>query len=103
VSLHGDDAEKYAAELVREREDLSYEQWGSRVGEYLRLIEDLFWPDLFVLGGGISKKAAKFEDYLDCRTPVVAARLLNQAGIVGAALHAANADKAKPKSKDKKK
>jgi polyphosphate glucokinase len=103
VSLHGDDAEKYAAELVREREDLSYEQWGSRVGEYLRLIEELFWPDLFVLGGGISKKAAKFEDYLDCRTPVVAARLLNQAGIVGAALHAANVDKAKSKSKDKKK
>ena len=57
----------------------------------------------FVLGGGISKKAAKFEDYLDCRTPVVAARLLNQAGIVGAALHAANVDKAKSKSKDKKK
>jgi polyphosphate glucokinase len=104
VALHGDDAEKYAAELVREREDLSYEEWGGRVGEYLRLIEDLFWPDLFVLGGGVSKKASKFEDYLDCRTPVVAARLLNQAGIVGAALQAAHAnEKTKSKSKDKKK
>jgi len=104
VSLHGGDAEKYAAELVRERENLTYEQWGRRVGEYLRMIEDLIWPDLFVLGGGISKKADKFEGYLDCRTPVVAARLLNQAGIVGAALQAARTgDKAKSKAKDKKK
>lgn len=101
VPLHGDDAEKYAAELVREREDLSYEEWGGRVGEYLRLIEALFWPDLFVLGGGISKKADKFVGYLDCRTPVVAARLLNQAGIVGAALHATEA-LAKGKGKDGK-
>ena len=60
--------------------------------------------DLFVLGGGISKKADKFEEYLGCRTPVLPARLLNQAGIVGAALHAARAgDKAKAKHKDKDK
>jgi polyphosphate glucokinase len=104
LPLHGDDAEKYAAELVREREDLSYEEWGGRVGEYLRMVEDLLWPDLFVLGGGISKKADKFEPYLQCKTPVVAARLLNQAGIVGAALQAAAShDKAKGKSRDKKK
>jgi polyphosphate glucokinase len=104
VSLHGDDAEKYAAEIVRERDDLSYEAWGTRVGEYLRMIEDLFWPDLFVLGGGISKKADKFEQFLQCRTPVVPARLLNQAGIVGAALQAARAgEHGKGKHKDKKK
>jgi polyphosphate glucokinase len=106
VALHGDDAEKYAAELVRERENLSYDEWGARVGEYLRMIENLLWPDLFVLGGGISKKADKFEEYLRCRTPVVPARLLNQAGIVGAALEAARAadrPKSKHKDKDKKK
>jgi polyphosphate glucokinase len=106
VTLRGSDAEKYAAELVRERENLSYDEWGGRVGEYLRMIENLFWPDLFVLGGGVSKKAGKFEGFLDCRTPVVPARLLNQAGIVGAALEAARAAdrrKAKHKEKDKKK
>lgn len=101
VALHGDDAEKYAAEIVRERDDLSYEEWGGRVGEYLRMIEDLFWPDLFVLGGGVSKKAEKFEEFLQCRTPVVPARLLNQAGIVGAALQAARAgERGKAKHKD---
>jgi polyphosphate glucokinase len=104
VKLHDDDAEKYAAELVREREDLSYQEWGGRVGEYLRMTEDLLWPDLFVLGGGISKKADKFLPYVDCRTPVVPARLLNQAGIVGAALQASRAPHAgKGKGKDKKK
>jgi len=98
VTLHGDDAEKYASEVVRERDDLGYDVWGARVGEYLRMIEDLFWPDLFVLGGGISKRADKFRDYLQCRTPVVAARLLNQAGIVGAALEASRvADGSKAK------
>ena len=70
------------------------------------MIENLLWPDLIVLGGGISKKADKFEDYLTCRTPVVPARLLNQAGIVGAALEATRAAdrrKSKHKDKDKKK
>jgi polyphosphate glucokinase len=104
LPLHGDDAEKYAAEMVREREDLSFEEWGGRVGEYLRMVEELLWPDLFVLGGGISKKADKFDEFLQCNTPVVPARLLNQAGIVGAALQAAQAhDKSKSKSGHKKK
>jgi polyphosphate glucokinase len=89
LPLHGGDAEKYAAELVRERENLTWDVWGARVGEYLRLVEDLLWPDLFIIGGGISKKADRFFEFLDCRTEVVAARLLNQAGIVGAALAAA--------------
>lgn len=104
IELRGDDAEKYAAEIVRERDDLSYEEWGGRVGEYLRMVEGLFWPDLFVLGGGISKKLDKFDQFLQCRTPVVAARLLNQAGIVGAALQAAReGERGKGKQKDKKK
>jgi polyphosphate glucokinase len=104
LPLHGDDAEKYAAELVREREDLSFEEWGGRVGEYLRLVEELLWPDLFVLGGGISKKADKFDEFLQCKTPVVPARLLNQAGIVGAALQASKShDRSKSKARDKKK
>jgi polyphosphate glucokinase len=98
LPLHGGDAEKYASELVRERENLDYPTWGGRVGEYLRLLEDLLWPDLFVIGGGISKRADKFFPYIECRTEIVAARLLNQAGIVGAALAAAQRHaKHKPK------
>ncbi len=89
--LHGAAAEKYAADSVREAEDLSWEDWGARVGEYLRLVEGLVWPDLFIIGGGVSKKHEKFFAHLDCRTPVVAARLLNLAGIVGAALAAETA------------
>lgn len=88
LPLRGDDAEKYAAESIREQEDLSWPEWGARVGEYLRMLEDLFWPHLFILGGGVSKKADRYLSYLDTRTNVVPARLLNQAGIVGAALRA---------------
>lgn len=100
LPLHGGDAEKYAAESAREAEDLSWEEWGGRVGEYLRMVEALFWPDLFVIGGGVSKKADKFLPFVDCRTKVVPARLQNQAGIVGAAL---GAEFALERSKHKKK
>jgi polyphosphate glucokinase len=82
------DAEHRAAESVREREDLGWKGWANRLGDYLRELEHLLWPDLFVLGGGVSKKADKFIPYIRCNTPVVAAELLNQAGIVGAALAA---------------
>jgi polyphosphate glucokinase len=88
LSLHDQDAERYAAESVRESLGLSWEDWAGRVSEFLRLVEDLFWPDLFVLGGGVSKKADRFVPLLECRTNVVPARLLNQAGIIGAALGA---------------
>ena len=80
------DAERRAAELVREREHLSWAKWAKRVSEYLEYLEALFWPDLFVLGGGVSTSADKFLPKLRCRTPVVAAQLENRAGIVGAAL-----------------
>lgn len=86
LPLRGVDAEQWAANSVRERLELSWEDWAVRVDEYLHLVEDLFWPDLFVLGGGVSKKAEHFVPLLTCRTKVVAAQLLNQAGIVGAAL-----------------
>ncbi|MEZ5206307.1 MAG: ROK family protein [Acidimicrobiales bacterium] len=85
LSLHGGDAEHYAAESVRETQALSWEDWAARVNEYLHLVEDLFWPDRFVLGGGVSKQADKFIPLLDVRTPVVPAELRNKAGMVGAA------------------
>jgi polyphosphate glucokinase len=86
LTLRGVAAEQWAANSVRERLELDWDEWASRVDEYLRMTEDLFWPDLFIIGGGVSKKADKFLPKLTCRTPVVPAELLNQAGIVGAAL-----------------
>jgi polyphosphate glucokinase len=80
------DAEKQAAELVRENENLSWKQWAKRLSAYLVELERLLWPDLYVLGGGVSKEPDKFVPLLKCNTPVVAAQLANQAGIVGAAL-----------------
>jgi polyphosphate glucokinase len=86
LPLRGGGAETYAANSVRERLELSWEDWAARLSEYLVMVEDLFWPDLFIVGGGVSKKADRFVPLLSCRTPVVPAELLNQAGIVGAAL-----------------
>jgi polyphosphate glucokinase len=81
------DAEHLAAESVRETHDLSWKEWSERVTEYLVMVEALFTPDLFVIGGGVSKKADKFFPHLtDVKTEIVAAQLLNEAGIVGAAL-----------------
>ncbi len=86
LTLRGGAAEHWAANSVRERLELDWDEWSARVDEYLRMVEDLFWPDLFIVGGGVSKKADKFLPKMTCRTPVVPAELLNQAGIVGAAL-----------------
>ncbi len=86
MGKHQVDAEKLAAEVVREKEDLSWKHWAERLSEYLVELERLLWPDLYVLGGGVSKEPDKFVPLLECATPVVAAQLANQAGIIGAAL-----------------
>ena len=88
LTLRGGDAEQWAANSVRERLELDWDEWASRVDEYLRMVEDLLWPDLFVLGGGVSEKLHKFSPLITTKAPVVAASFLNQAGIVGAALFA---------------
>jgi polyphosphate glucokinase len=88
LELDGHDAEKKAASSAKEHEGLSYRQWAKRVQRYLAHVENLFTPDLFVLGGGVSKNAARWVPLLDLRTPVKTAELLNNAGIVGAALAA---------------
>jgi polyphosphate glucokinase len=90
LQMDGQDAEDVAAESVREADGLSWKQWSKRLNEYLQMLEALLAPDLFVIGGGISKKSGKFIPLLDLQTEVVPAELLNEAGIVGAALaHAA--------------
>ena len=82
------EAEEYASDRIRKEEKLSWREWASRVSEYLCYLEDLFSPDLFIVGGGVSKRHHKFLTLLDTRTEVVPAELLNDAGIVGAALAA---------------
>ena len=88
LELDGHDAESRAAASARERDDLSWEQWAKRANRYLQTLENLLWPELFVLGGGISKKPDKWVPHLKTRTKTVVASLINNAGIVGAALAA---------------
>lgn len=93
LELRGGDAEKYASELVREREGLSWEEWAKRLSEYFQMLENLMWPDLFVIGGGISKQPDPWMPLIECRTKLTPARLRNKAGIIGAAYHAEHAGK----------
>jgi len=85
LEIDGVDAEERAAQSAKEREDLSYPEWAKRLQRYYSHVENLLWPDLFVVGGGISKSSDKFLPLLDLRTPIVPAKLRNSAGIVGAA------------------
>jgi polyphosphate glucokinase len=89
LHLHGGDAEDYASDRIRESEDLGWPEWAERVQTYLRHLHALLWPDLIIIGGGVSKKAEKFLHLVDVPTKVVPAGLQNNAGIVGAALLAA--------------
>ena len=86
IEIRGEDAEHRAADSARKREDLSWKEYARRLDEYLHKIEDLLWPDLIVIGGGISKKSEKFFRHLTNRTDVVRAEMQNNAGIAGAAL-----------------
>ena len=88
LEINGKDAEKKASEVARERDQLSWKKWSKRVERYLQHLEALLWPDLIVIGGGISKKSEKFLPLISTRTKVVPALLHNEAGIVGAALAA---------------
>jgi len=90
IELRGKEAEARAAARVRAEKKLSWKQWASRVNEYLNRIEGLFSPDLIIIGGGVSKRSAEFLPLLETRARIVPARLRNDAGIVGAALAAAN-------------
>ena len=90
LELDGYDAETRASDAARTREGLDWEEWAKkRLRPYFRHVENLFWPVLFVVGGGVSKKADKWMAHVKARTPMVPAALKNDAGIVGAALLAA--------------
>ena len=88
LEIRGKDAEHRAAAAVRERKGLSWEQWAVALDEYLDRLEALMWPDLVIIGGGVSKKFDKFGPLLSSRVEVVAAEAQERPGIVGAALAA---------------
>lgn len=86
ILLHGADAERYATDAARKRDNLDWDTWADRFNEYLLRIEELLWPDKFIIGGGASKKSEKFLSHLTTKAKVVPAKLMNEAGIVGAAM-----------------
>lgn len=90
MELHGQEAEHWAADRIRKEEDLSWKEWAVRVDDFLSRMELLFSPDLFIVGGGVSKKKkyAKFSDRLHTKAEVVPAQMRNEAGIIGAAMAA---------------
>lgn len=88
MKINGMIAEHFAANSIREKEELSWKTWGTRVNEYLQTIENLFWPNLIIIGGGVSKYFDNFSPFLNLQTLVVPALNRNHAGIIGAALAA---------------
>ncbi|WP_085475791.1 polyphosphate--glucose phosphotransferase [Rathayibacter oskolensis] len=85
LEINGGDYEKKASFAAKERDDLDYKHWAKRLQRYYSHLEALLWPDLIIVGGGISKHYDEFLPLLDLRTPIVPAELRNNAGILGAA------------------
>ena len=81
---------KWAAYSAMERDELGWEEWSARLQDFFSHVEFLFSPDLFVVGGGVSKHPEKFLPLLDLNTPIVAAIHRNSSGIIGAASLAAD-------------
>ncbi len=98
LSVDGHDAETRASAGARDREKLSWEHWARRLERYYQVLEDYLWPDLLVVGGGVSRRADRFLPLIHIRTPIVAAALHNEAGIVGSALLSLDARDAWPHS-----
>ena len=89
LQIDGQDAESGASDAARQRDGMSWKKYARRLNRYLQQMEKLFWPDLFIIGGGISKESENFIPLLTVEARVVPATFLNEAGIVGAALAAA--------------
>ncbi len=88
IILKNMEAEHYASDSAKQKFDLSWKEWAHRFDEYLHYLEELFWPDVIIIGGGVSKSDHKFLQYLTVKTKVIPAQLQNNAGIIGAALAA---------------
>jgi polyphosphate glucokinase len=88
IELAGRDAETRISGVARERRKLRWKGWAAEFNEYLARLEAYLWPDLIILGGGVSKVMPKYRDHLKSRAAIVAAQHLNTAGIIGAAIYA---------------
>ncbi|WP_024871268.1 polyphosphate--glucose phosphotransferase [Tolumonas lignilytica] len=88
LKFAGDIAERYCAESTRITQRLDWATWGHRFNDYLNHLEFIFNPDRFIIGGGVAEQMAQFAPFLTTKAPVLAAKSLNQAGIIGAALFA---------------
>jgi len=88
LQFKGETVEKYASDAVRKKLDLPWKKWGMRVNEALTYYEKMFCPDLFIIGGGASKRLDKIQEFITIKTPVVPAQLQNNAGLIGAAMFA---------------
>jgi polyphosphate glucokinase len=95
--IRGRSAERTISSSARKRRGADWEKWGTELGAYFRMLEAVLWPELIIVGGGISTKSEKFFKYLKTRARVVPAALHNEAGIVGAALWAAGQESASEK------
>jgi polyphosphate glucokinase len=91
IIIRGKDAERRASAGVREERDYSWKKWGRLLTEYFHELERLFWPDLFIVGGGVSDEWEKMEPHIQIETKIVPAKMFNLAGIVGAAIAAQRA------------
>ena len=88
LEFRGDSVERYAAASAMEREDLAWEDWADRVGEFLEMVDRLFSPDMVILGGGVSREPERWFHRIDTRFETVIASMANHAGVVGAAMAA---------------
>lgn len=86
IQMDGRDAERRVAASVKHRKDLSWKEWGTRLGQYIDILDKIIWPELIIIGGGVSAKHAKFFRFVKPRVRMVPAEFQNEAGIVGAAL-----------------
>lgn len=88
LEFRGDSVERYAAASAMDREDLAWEDWADRVGEFLEMVDRLFSPDMVILGGGVSREPERWFHRIDTRFETVIASMANHAGVVGAAMAA---------------
>ena len=96
LPVRGRSVERLISSAARKRRGLTWKQWGMELGAYLRTLETILSPELFIIGGGVSAKSEKFFKYAQCRAPKVPAAAFNAAGMVGAALWAAEQKRSSP-------
>jgi polyphosphate glucokinase len=82
--------ELYASSAAKERDELSFKKWAKRFNKFLKYVNLIVAPELIIIGGGISKRWDKYEEFIDCDTKIIPAGLQNHAGIIGAAAEVNN-------------